>query len=166
MTEAYLGKMLNVACDMANAQGASLFVVDGFILRPYIIYNLPVEYVKGIGTVAVGTQCCGRAVEHRKPWIVEDMLSDPLFADGREGALQSPIRAAFSVPVLDGDTAIASLACHFAHPHLPSNLDIERNAVFARLFAISLRGRMPIAVEEPYFAEHVPFAVESSSMLV
>jgi GAF domain-containing protein len=149
MTDEYLATMLGVACEQANAQGATLYVVDGDVLRPYIVYNLPAEYSKGIGTVRVGTQCCGRAVAHKRPWIVSDMLTDPLFADGRTGAVESPIRAAFSVPVMNGDTAIASLACHFTEPHTPSQVDIERNEVFANLFAISLRGRMPFAMGKP-----------------
>src|SRR5215475_6938595 len=121
--------MVRLACELADAQGATLFLVEGNVLRPFIIYNLPKEYIAGIGDVKVGTQCCGRAVEHKKPWIVSDMLTDPLFADGRDGALSSPIRAAFSVPVLDGDKAIASLACHYADPRSPSKIDIERNEV-------------------------------------
>lgn len=161
MTDEYLAKMLGVACQMANAHGATLFVVDGDVLRPYLIYNLPAEYIRGIGTVRVGTQCCGRAVEHKRPWTVTNMLTDPLFADGREGAIDSPIRAGFSVPVLDGDTVIAALACHFTSQHTPSDIDIERNEVFARLFAISLRARRPIQVDQPFFL-HSP---ESSEQL-
>ena len=149
MTDEYLAKMLGVACEQAEAQGATLFVVDGDVLKPYIVYNLPAEYTKGIGTVRVGEQCCGRAVAHKRPWIVADMLTDPLFADGRKGAADSPIRAAFSVPVMDGDRAIASLACHFTKPHMPSDLDIERNQVLANLFAISLRGRRPFVIGKP-----------------
>lgn len=152
MTDAYLARMLGVACEMASAQGATLFIVDGPVLRPYLVYNLPSEYILGCGDVKIGTQCCGRAVEHRKPWVVTDMLTDPLFADGLAGALASPIRAALSVPVMDGDTPIASLAVHFTHPHTPSKLDIERNEVFAKLFAISLRTRLPIDLNEPQFS--------------
>ena len=151
MTDAYLAKMLSVACEQAEAQGATLFVVDGDQLKPYIICNLPAEYTKGIGTVRIGEQCCGRAVAHKRPWIVTDMLTDPLFAEGRKGAADSPIRAAFSVPVLDGETAIASLAVHFTSPHVPSQLDIERNEVFANLFSISLRGRMPLKIDSPIY---------------
>lgn len=153
MTDEYLGKMLGVACQMANAHGATLFVVDGDLLRPYLIYNLPADYIRGIGTVRVGTQCCGRAVAHKRPWIVTNMLTDPLFADGRAGALDSPIRAGFSVPVMDGGTVIAALACHFTSPHTPSDIDIERNEVFARLFAISLRARMPVQTDAPFFLD-------------
>lgn len=151
MTDEYLGKMLGVACQMADAHGATLFVVDGDMLRPYLIYNLPAEYIRGIGTVRVGTQCCGRAVEHKRPWVVKNMLTDPLFADGVAGALDSPIRAGFSVPVMDGETVIAALACHITQPHSPSDVDIERNEVFARLFAISLRARMPLVENAPYY---------------
>lgn len=62
------------------------------------------------------------------------------------------MRAAFSVPVTDGDKVLASLAVHFHHAHRPTPVDIERNEVFARLFAISLRSRQPMAVGEPQFA--------------
>jgi hypothetical protein len=81
------------------------------------------------------------------------MLSDPLFAEGREGALASPIRAAFSVPVMDGQTAIASLACHFTQSHSPSDVDIDRNQAFARLFAIALRPCLPLSFVHPYFMD-------------
>lgn len=162
MTDEYLGKMLGVACDMADADGATLFVVDGAVLRPYLVYRLPVEYIQGIGMVHVGTQCCGRAVEHKRPWIVSDMLSDPLFSDGRAGAINSPIRAGFSVPVMDGDTVIGSLACHFTRPHTPSDLDVERNQAFAKLIGITLRTRLPFSFEDrPYYVDskHVPAGV-------
>lgn len=152
MTDNYFATMVRLACELASAQGGTLFVVDGHVLRPRVVYNLPKEYIAGIGEVRIGSQCCGRAVEHMKPWIVSDMLTDPLFADGREGALASPIRAAFSVPVMDGAKAIASLACHYAEPHIPTKLDIERNEVFAKLIAISMRGREPVPFTEPFFA--------------
>ena len=141
MTDEYLETMVRLACDIADAEAASLFIVDGELLRPYIIYNLPAKYVEGIGEVRVGTQCCGRAVANRKPWIVSDMLRDPLFAAGRDGAANSFIRAAFSVPVFARATVIASLACHFTEPHTPTALDIERNEHFAKLIAITIKDR-------------------------
>lgn len=135
---------------MAQAEGATLYIVDGPVLKPYIVYNLPSEYIQGIGTVRVGEQCCGRAVKHKKPWIVRDMLTDPLFEEGRAGALASPIRAGFSVPVMDGNTAVAAIGCHFTEPYTPTDVDIERNQAIANLFAIVLRGRTPGRVA-PFF---------------
>jgi GAF domain-containing protein len=154
MTRTHLLTLVRIACELADAKGATLFLVDGPVLRPYIVYNLPKEYIDGIGTVRVGTQCCGRAVEQKRPWIVTDMLNDPLFSDGKKGAIDSPIRAGFSVPVLDRGTAIASLACHFEIPHTPSPLDIERNQVFANLIAITLRGAQTSSLTTPVF---IPF---------
>jgi len=144
--------MVRLACEIADAQAASLFCVDGDVLRPYVIYNLPQEYIAGIGTVRVGSQCCGRAVEHRKPWIVTDMLRDPLFAEGRKGAATSRIRAAFSVPVFNEHGVVASLACHYMAPYTPSKDDIDRNQFFAKLIAIVLKGRAPLSFDKPIFA--------------
>jgi GAF domain-containing protein len=153
MTNSYLGTMVQLACEIADGHAASLFLVDGDVLRPYVIYNLPESYIEGIGEVRIGTQCCGRAVAARKPWIVTDMLTDPLFADGRAGAEDSLIRAAFSVPVLEGDKAVASLACHFTTAHTPSPLDIERNEHFAKLIAITLKGQGSMSARQPIFVQ-------------
>jgi len=158
MTDTYIQTLVRLASDIADAFGASLFVRDGEVLQPYIIYNLPEEYILGIGPVRVGTQCCGRAVESKVPWIVTDMLRDPLFAEGREGASKSPIRAAFSVPVFEGRDAIASLACHYTCPHTPTALDIERNEHFARLIAITMKGSGPASHQAPIFSKKVTHA--------
>lgn len=138
MDRGFVQNLVRLACEAAKADGASLFLVDGNFLQPYIIHNLPQEYVAGIGPVRIGTQCCGRAVEQRKPWIVTDMLTDPLFEEGRAGALDSPIRAAFSVPVFEGDQVVGSLACHYAAPYAATPSDIERNENFAKLIGVAL----------------------------
>jgi GAF domain-containing protein len=122
------------------------FLLPQVPLNPYIVNNFPQEYITGIGSVRVGTQCCGRAVEHKRPWVVTDMLTDPLFAEARAAAEASPIRAAFSVPVFDGDRVIGALACHYQNPHTPTPWDIERNESFAKLIGIALielRGLAP-----------------------
>lgn len=150
--DAHVVKLLGLACEIAGAHGASLFLVNGPVLRPYVIYNLSREYVAGIGEVRVGSQCCGRAVESKKPWVVADMLQDPLFAEGRDGASNSLIRAAFSVPVFQDDKVIASLACHYTAAHVPSAVDIDRNEHFARLIAITLKGRGTAPPQAPIFA--------------
>jgi len=152
MRDAYLESMVRLAAEIADAYAASLFVVDGDVLKPYILYNLPEEYIAGIGSVRVGSQWCGRAVESKKAWIVTDMLVDPLFAEGRDGAEKSLIRAAFSVPVIEEGRAIASLACHYTKPHAPSVLDIQRNEHFARLIAITMKGAEPVNFKKPIFA--------------
>jgi GAF domain-containing protein len=146
MDRDFILNLVRLACEGARAFGSTLFLVDGEYLQPYIAYNLPQEYLDGIGRVRIGAQCCGRAVAHKRPWVVADMLTDPLFADGVRGAQNSPIRAAFSVPVFAGDVATGSLACHYQNPYTPSPWDIERNESFAKLIGIALmelRGTAP-----------------------
>ncbi len=136
-----LTSLVRLAAEGAKSRSSSLYVLDsdGKSLKHYASYGLPESYIRGCGDVLVGTQCCGRAVEHRRPWIVSDMLTDPLFADARGAAENSDIRAAFSVPVIDAaDNCVGSLACHYNRPYTPSNYDLERNRVFATLIAFAI----------------------------
>ena len=145
----FVVNLVRLACESAEADGATLFTVDPTrrFLKPFVIHKLPQSYIDGIGRVEVGKQCCGRAVAEKKPWVVKDMLSDPLFKDGLKGAINSPIRAAFSVPVITakGD-AVGSLACHFHEPHAPTPNEISRNEAFATLIAHGLE--QPTAEED------------------
>jgi GAF domain-containing protein len=138
MDKGFVSNLVRLACEGAKADGATLYLVDRSkkFLEPYVVHNLPQSYIDGIGKVEVGTQCCGRAVQFKKPWIVADMFTDPLFKDGVKGALKSDIRAGFSVPVIDPNgEAIGSLGCHYKQPRTPSDYEIERNAIFATLIA-------------------------------
>ncbi len=136
-----LAELVALAAEGARSNSASLYIVDESTqtLKPGITYNLPADYIAGCGDVAIGDQCCGRAVAHKREWVVVDMLSDPLFASAREAAKNSPIRAGFSVPVLDrSGRVIAALACHYEQPFKPSNYDIERNKLFAKLISAAI----------------------------
>lgn len=133
-----VGELVQLAAEAGNCKAASFFIADwhDHVLKPMVTFGLPSEYVEACGNVRIGDQCCGRAVQHRKPWIVSDMLADPLFASARDAALRSPIRAAFSVPVIDDrNNCLGSLACHYGEPHSPSHEEIERNTIWAGMIA-------------------------------
>lgn len=72
-----LGSMLPIVAQLANSAGASLFVADeaDHVLKPLVTHGLPESYVKLRGNIPIGEQCCGRAVHHRKLWVVSDMLT-------------------------------------------------------------------------------------------
>ena len=133
-----LGHLVQLAAESGNCTSASFYIADWGekVLKPLVTYGLPPSYVEACGNVRIGDQCCGRAVENRKPWIVSDMLTDPLFASAKEAALVSPIRAAFSIPVID-DTGrvLGSLACHYDKPHTATDDEIKRNQTWAGLVA-------------------------------
>lgn len=151
-----LTSLVKLAAEGAKSSSASLYMLDasGNVLKPYIVHGLPEAYVRGCGDVLVGTQCCGRAVQHRRVWIVADMLSDPLFADAKAAAVNSEIRAAFSVPVINAaDNCIGSLACHYNRPFTPSSYDVERNRVFATLIAFTIAKYGAPVVERSFAAQ-------------
>ncbi len=129
--------LVRLAADGAGANSASLYVVREGALHPWYVLGLSPEYVRACGPVPVGEQCCGRAVAHQKPWIVSNMLTDPDWVELREGISKTEIRAGFSVPVMQGDTCIGSLACHFKKPFTPNKEAISRNQVFATLIAFA-----------------------------
>jgi len=133
-----VGELVQLAAEDAGSQSASFYITDWRerVLKPFVTYQLPDDYVAACGFVRVGDQCCGRAVQMRKPWIVSDMLSDPLFASARKAAEVSPIRAGFSVPVTNGNNeCIGSLACHYSEPYTPRPEQIEKNELWASMIS-------------------------------
>jgi GAF domain-containing protein len=139
-----IAKLVRLAAESAKADSASLYSVDAAegVLKPAVILGLPESYVRGCGDVRIGDQCCGRAVAAKHPWIVSDMLTDPLFASAQRASSVSGIRAAFSVPVIDATgQCIASLACHYRETFTPSNYDLERNTLYATLIAAAVTSR-------------------------
>jgi putative methionine-R-sulfoxide reductase with GAF domain len=136
-----LGELVQMAAESANSNFGSFYVVDASenVLKPLVTYGLPQAYIEQCGNVRIGDQCCGRAVQHRKPWTVSDMLSDPLFESAREAAMKSPIRAGFSVPVIDenGD-CLGCLASQYDEVHVATPEEIVRNQTWAQMIAATI----------------------------
>lgn len=133
--------LVEAASACVGSNMGSLYLLDEKrgVLTPYVTHNLPESYLSGCTEVPLGTQCCGRAVLHRTPWIVSDMWTDPLFVDCREAAMAAGMRSAFSVPILDvNGKALGALASHFREPYFPSPYDLERQSLFAKLIAFAL----------------------------
>lgn len=133
-----MGIFVALAIEASSADAGSLYVLDATsqTLIPYVTVGLPEDYVSLCGAIAVGDQCCGRAVLHKQQWIVSDMLIDPLFRSAKAAAERSPVRAAFSTAVIDSaGNCQGSLACHFFEPHMPSTADLTRNKLWAELIA-------------------------------
>ena len=133
--------LVRLAANACGSDMGSLYLLDpadGY-LKPFMLVNLPPEYTAGCSKLRPGEQCCGRAALHKIPWVVEDMLTDPLFIDCREAARTSGIRAGFSVPVLNakGD-CLGTLASHFRERFRPDDYAVERSKLFAQLIAFAL----------------------------
>jgi PAS domain S-box-containing protein len=77
---------------------------DGKHVRHGAAPNLPETYVKAVDGAAIGPRngSCGTAMYTRRPVVVTDVMTDPLWADYRELAQICGLRACWSTPILSG----------------------------------------------------------------
>jgi PAS domain S-box-containing protein len=77
---------------------------DGKRVRHGAAPNLPETYVKAVDGAAIGPRngSCGTAMYTRRPVVVTDVMTDPLWADYRELAQICGLRACWSTPILSG----------------------------------------------------------------
>ena len=75
---------------------------DGKHVRHGAAPNLPEAYVKAVNGAAIGPHngSCGTAMYTRRPVVVTDVMTDPLWADYRELAQICGLRACWSTPIL------------------------------------------------------------------
>ena len=75
---------------------------DGIHVRHGAAPNLPDVYVKAVDGAPIGPRAgsCGTAMYTRQPVVVTDVLTDPLWADYRDLAKISGLRACWSTPIL------------------------------------------------------------------
>jgi len=75
---------------------------DGKHVRHGAAPNLPEAYVKAVNGAAIGPRngSCGTAMYARKPVVVTDVTTDPLWSDYRELANICGLRACWSTPIL------------------------------------------------------------------
>src|SRR6266513_471573 len=75
---------------------------DGKHVRHGAAPNLPEAYVKAVDGASIGPRngSCGTAMYTRRPVVVTDVMTDPLWADYRELAQICGLRACWSTPIL------------------------------------------------------------------
>jgi PAS domain S-box-containing protein len=75
---------------------------DGKRVRHGAAPNLPEAYVKAVDGAAIGPRngSCGTAMFTRRPVVVTDVMTDPLWSDYRELAKICGLRACWSTPIL------------------------------------------------------------------
>ncbi len=108
----------------------SILLVDENEKRLYHVAapHLPEDYVRTVDGVPIAPDAgtCGAAAYHRKPVIVKDIASDPLWHDYRDTALTHGFRACWSVPVLDAEgRALGTFATYYREPRAPTQDELE-----------------------------------------
>jgi PAS domain S-box-containing protein len=127
---------------------------DGIHVEHGAAPNLPELYVKAVDGAPIGPRAgsCGTAMYTRRPVVVTDVLTDPLWADYRDLAKISELRACWSTPILSSkgevlgsfamyrkesrgpraeETRLTEVATHLAR------IAIERQRAQAELLALN-----------------------------
>ncbi|WP_437692997.1 PAS domain-containing protein [Sorangium sp. So ce176] len=125
---------------------------DGRLLFHGAAPNLPEAYNKAVHGLVVGpcAGSCGTAAHRRAPVVVEDIATDPLWADFRHLALPIGLRACWSTPIVSSrGEVLGTWAVYRSTSGSPTAADEEVVRVATRLAAIAIeRARAERALQE------------------
>ena len=144
-----LSHILDGLCRIVEEQApgvlASVLLVDGDRLRHGGAPNLPKAYTEAIDGAVIGPTAgsCGTAAFCGKQVIVEDIATDPLWADYRGLALPHSLRACWSTPIfsLQGKV-IATFGVYYREPRRPSLRDLEIIEQMTHLAGVAIERKL------------------------
>lgn len=114
---------------------------DGAHLRHGAGRSLPQSYVDAIDGLEIGPHkgSCGTAAFTRSEVVVDDIATDPLWADYRHLALPAGLRACWSTPIIAGDgELLGTFAVYYPEPVEPSRQEHELVSVLVRTAAVAI----------------------------
>jgi len=158
-----LAQILDSLCRLVEEQTAgvltSILLLDGNRLRHGGAPSLPKAYTDAIDGVVIGPSVgsCGTAAYRGEQVIVEDIATDPLWADYREAALPHSLRACWSTPVFSTQGKVmATFAMYYREPRSPSPRDQEIIEQITHLAGVVIARKLTLEAlrrSEAYLAE-------------
>src|SRR6267142_3525257 len=158
-----LAEILDSLCRLVEAQAgdvlASILLVEGDRLRHGGAPSLPKAYTDAINGTVIGPSAgsCGTAAYRGEPVIVEDIATDPLWANYRDLALPHSLRACWSTPVFSSQgKVIATFAMYHREPRRPTQRDQQIIDLIAHLAGAAIQQKSAqekLQRREAYLAE-------------
>jgi PAS domain S-box-containing protein len=158
-----LAEILDRLCllveELASGVLASILLLDGNRLRHGGAPSLPKAYTDAIDGDVIGpsVRSCGTAAYRGAQVIVEDIATDPLWADYREVALRHSLRACWSTPVFSSQgKVIATFAMYYREPRSISMRDREIIEQITHLAGVAIERKLTqesLRRSETYLAE-------------
>jgi PAS domain S-box-containing protein len=158
-----LAEILDGLCRFVEGQAsgvlASISLLDGDRLWHGAAPSLPKAYTDAINGAAIGPSAgsCGTAAYRGEPVIVEDIASDPLWAEYRGLALPHSLRACWSTPVFSSQgKVIATFAMYYREPRRPTQHDQEIIDQITHLAGVAIQYKLAqerLQRSEAYLAE-------------
>jgi PAS domain S-box-containing protein len=133
--------------ERAKGALASVLLLDGDRLRHGGAPSLPKAYTDAINGAVIGPSAgsCGTAAYRRESVIVEDIATDPLWADYRDLALPHSLRACWSTPVFSSQgEVIATFAVYYREPRRPNQRDQEIIDQVTNLAGVAIQKKLAL----------------------
>ncbi len=114
---------------------------DGRHLRHGAAPSLPSAYNAAIDGILVGegVGCCGTAASRGTPVYVSDIVTDPLWMNFRDLALNHGLRACWSTPIQATDgSMLGTFALYYSEPRTPTVADIDTIAIITQTAALAI----------------------------
>ena len=157
-----LAEILDSLCRLVESQVsgvlASISLLDGDRLRHGAAPSLPKPYTDAINGHVIGPSAgsCGTAAHRGEPVIVDDIATDPLWAEHRDLALSHSLRACWAVPVSSQGKVMATLAMYYREPRRPTQRDQEIVDQITHLAGVAIQHKLAqekLQRSEAYLAE-------------
>lgn len=132
---------------------------DGVHVRHGAAPSMQPSYIRAIDGLSIGPSAgsCGTAAYRKKPVFVEDIASDPLWADYRDVALAHGLRACWSIPFTNRQgEVLGTFAMYYREPRAPGEMDIyliERAAQLAGIAVDRKRAEEELRLSRNRLAE-------------
>src|SRR5438309_2263626 len=158
---ASLTEILQELCRAIDAQAPGtitsvlLMDPDGQRLRPAAGDRVPSGWAQAITPVTIGpcVGSCGTAAFLKKPVIVSDIASDPLWVDFRDIALSHGLRAAWSQPLLSkNDEVLGTFCLYYPEVRSPNRSDLRLLEDAGHVAVIAIEGERTQAALTKAFA--------------
>ena len=127
-----LSEILETLCrsveELAPGVLCSVLLLEGDKLRHGAAPSLPQDYNRQIDGLTIGPTVgsCGTAAFLKKPVIVSDTLTDPLWADFRDLAQKYGLRACWSTPIVSQQSEVlGTFAMYYREPRSPSTYELQ-----------------------------------------
>jgi diguanylate cyclase (GGDEF)-like protein/PAS domain S-box-containing protein len=160
-----LSETLATICSVVESQVpnalCSVMLVDEVehVLHTGAAPSLPTEYSRACDGLPIGpsTGSCGTAAHYGTSIIVEDIATDPRWADYRDLAADHGLAACWSTPVLasSGDRVLGTFAVYYREPQAPPPDSEAIVAMVSPLAAIAIE-RKTFEDRLAYQAQHDP----------
>lgn len=151
---------------------ASIQIVaaDGLFIESCIAPKMAETFRSAVIGVKLGPRAgsCGTAMYEKRVVIVEDIGSDPLWADYRDLAISHGLHACWSHPIMSsGGRVLGSFALYFRYTRSPRPQELQVAQMISGLAAVAIeRSRIALALTQSETEYRLLFELNPSPMWV